>query len=72
MILSDLSSAEIALEHILDRIRGFTVRIHQSVDLSEILNITVQEVREMLESDRALYQAKSNGRNRFFIDVISR
>ncbi|MFB2897528.1 PAS domain S-box protein [Aerosakkonemataceae cyanobacterium BLCC-F50] len=48
-----MSGADFALEQILDRIRGYTLRVHQCLDLSEILSLTVQEVREVLGSDRA-------------------
>jgi len=54
MLLRNLSSTDVALEQIFDRIRMFTRRIHHCFDLSEILSLTVQEVREVLGSDRAI------------------
>jgi diguanylate cyclase (GGDEF)-like protein/PAS domain S-box-containing protein len=54
MLLTDFSGVDVSLEQILDRIRVFILQIHQSLDLSEILSVTVQEVREVLESDRAI------------------
>lgn len=53
MFISRLSGADVALEQILDRVREFTLQIHQCLDLSEILRLTVQQVREVLASDRA-------------------
>lgn len=54
MFLSHLYGADVALEQILDRIREFTLQINQFLDLNEILSLTVQEVREVLGSDRAI------------------
>ncbi|OKH38693.1 hypothetical protein NIES2119_08850 [[Phormidium ambiguum] IAM M-71] len=54
MLLRNLSSTDVALEQIFDRIRMFALQIHHCFDLSEILSLTVQEVREVLGSDRAI------------------
>ena len=54
MLLRNLSSTDVALEQIFDRIGMFALQIHRCFDLSEILSLTVQEVREVLESDRAV------------------
>ncbi|XWK89880.1 MAG: PAS domain S-box protein [Phormidium sp.] len=54
MFISRLSGADVALEQILDRVREFTLQIHQCLDLSEILSLTVQEVRQVLASDRVV------------------
>jgi diguanylate cyclase (GGDEF)-like protein/PAS domain S-box-containing protein len=51
MPLSRLLGSGIGREHILDQLTVLTTRIQQSCDLSEILNITVQEVRQILASD---------------------
>ncbi|MFB2934533.1 diguanylate cyclase domain-containing protein [Aerosakkonemataceae cyanobacterium BLCC-F154] len=62
MLPRDLSGVDVALEQILDRMREFTLQIHQALDLSEILSITVREVREVLGCDRVvIYRFLSEG-----------
>ncbi|MBE9050669.1 diguanylate cyclase [Nostocales cyanobacterium LEGE 11386] len=54
MLFKHQSSSELDLKQILDQFRMLAVRIHQSSELSEILNIIVSEVRKTLNSDRAI------------------
>jgi len=49
-----LSGYETDLKQILDQIRMLVDQIHQSFELSEMLNIIVTEVRKTLETDRAI------------------
>jgi len=60
MVLINLSGS--VLELMLEQIRAIAVRISQSIDLNEIFNITLKEVREMLQIDRLLiYRFLPNG-----------
>ncbi|MBE9202105.1 MULTISPECIES: diguanylate cyclase [unclassified Nodularia (in: cyanobacteria)] len=54
MLLNDLSGTEIDLPHILHQIRMLVIKMHQSVELSAILNIVVSTIGKILESDRAI------------------
>ncbi|MEA5605990.1 diguanylate cyclase domain-containing protein [Nostoc sp. UHCC 0252] len=54
MYSNHLSGYETDLKQILDKIRMLADQIHQSFELSEILNIIVTEVRKTLETDRAI------------------
>lgn len=54
MPFSRILGVEIGLEQVLDWIAAIALRIHQSRDLGDILNLIVREVREILGSDRAI------------------
>ncbi|MFW9265054.1 GAF domain-containing protein, partial [Nostoc sp. CALU 546] len=54
MLSNDVSGYETDFKQILHQIRMLAVQIHQSLELSEILNIIVAEVRKTLESDRVV------------------
>ncbi len=52
----------LAPEQILEYISSIALRIYQSLDINEILNTTVAEVRQVLNTDRVLiYQLNSDG-----------
>ncbi|HEY9859001.1 MAG TPA: GAF domain-containing protein, partial [Candidatus Obscuribacterales bacterium] len=51
-----------APEQILEYISAIALRIYQSLDLDEILNTTVAEVRQLLQTDRVvIYRLNSDG-----------
>ncbi|MBD2188160.1 PAS domain-containing protein [Pseudanabaena mucicola] len=52
MVSSD--STEICLEGILDRLTEISVQIHNSTNLVDLLNVTVQQTRLLLQCDRVL------------------
>ena len=67
--------AQIALQHQMfsERLMGaIATRIHQSLNLEEILNTTVQEVRQFLGCDRVLlYQILPNGTGMVVTEAVN-
>ncbi|BAZ28626.1 diguanylate cyclase with PAS/PAC and GAF sensors [Cylindrospermum sp. NIES-4074] len=62
MLLNRLSNTEIDSQQILYQIRLLIARIHQSLELSEILKVIVSEVKKTLESDRVvIYRFLADG-----------
>ncbi|BAY15005.1 diguanylate cyclase with PAS/PAC and GAF sensors [Anabaenopsis circularis NIES-21] len=62
MHVKHILDTKIELKQILQQIRKLNVRIHQSLDLDEILNIVVSEARKTLKSDRVIiYRFLHNG-----------
>ncbi len=60
MPLNSISRSD--LEEILERITSLSLRINKASNLIDMLNITVQQAREMLDGDRALiYQFLPDG-----------
>ncbi|HEY9671149.1 MAG TPA: GAF domain-containing protein [Waterburya sp.] len=63
--ITELKQAEESLSQLIQRerlIAGITQRIRQSLDLEEILNTTVAEVRQLLQADRVLvYRLAADG-----------
>ncbi|MBD2446541.1 diguanylate cyclase [Nostoc sp. FACHB-152] len=51
---NSLPGSEIRLQQILNQIKMLAVRVHQSRELDEILNIVVSEVRNTLKSERVI------------------
>ncbi len=63
--MTELKQAEASLSQLVQRerlIAGITQRIRQSLNLEEILNTTVAQVRQLLEADRVLvYRLAADG-----------
>ncbi|MCY7332436.1 MAG: PAS domain-containing protein, partial [Pseudanabaena sp. CAN_BIN31] len=54
--------AEISLENVLARITAISLQIHNSANLTDMLNVAVQQSREILDCDRvAIYQFLPEG-----------
>ncbi|HEY9799233.1 MAG TPA: diguanylate cyclase [Leptolyngbyaceae cyanobacterium] len=62
MVINHSFGTEIDWEHILSQLRMLVVQIHQSSDLSENLEIIVNQARSILKSDRTvIYQFLPDG-----------
>ncbi len=60
------------LEDIFDQLTQFTLLIHQKEDILEILNITSQTARNLLDADRSLiYQLLPNGDGAIIAESVS-
>jgi PAS domain S-box-containing protein len=72
MPLSELSPSSLLSLELLGRIPAIALRIYQSVELDQILNTTVAEVRQLLNCDRVvIYRFNRDWSGRVVVEAVS-